>query len=100
MRALAAILALAGCLASASAQCAPNGRGLAATCATCHSLPAHDASAPAPLTAMSAGSIGQALRAFREGRRAGTVMPQLMRGYTDEEIDAIAAWLAVTRRAS
>ena len=33
-------------------------------------------------------------RAYRDGRQSGTVMPQLAKGYTDAQIDAIAAWFA------
>jgi cytochrome c553 len=38
--------------------------------------------------------LARALRAFKAGERAGTVMPQLAKGYTDDEIDALAAWFA------
>jgi cytochrome c553 len=38
--------------------------------------------------------IADALRAFKAGERPGTVMPQLAKGYTDDEIDALAAWFA------
>lgn len=38
--------------------------------------------------------IAGALRAFKAGERPGTVMPQLAKGYTDAEIDALAAWFA------
>ncbi len=31
---------------------------------------------------------------FRSGARNGTVMPQLAKGYTDAQIDAMAAWFA------
>jgi sulfide dehydrogenase cytochrome subunit len=34
------------------------------------------------------------LREFRDGKRSATVMHQLAKGYTDEQIDAIAAYFA------
>ena len=32
------------------------------------------------------------MRAFRDGTRKGTVMPQIAKGYTDAQIQAIAGW--------
>jgi len=37
------------------------------------------------------------MREFKMGRREGTVMPQLAKGYTDEQIDEATAWLASQR---
>jgi sulfide dehydrogenase cytochrome subunit len=34
------------------------------------------------------------LRAFRDGGLPGTVMPQLAKGYSDAQIEAIAGWFA------
>jgi sulfide dehydrogenase cytochrome subunit len=34
------------------------------------------------------------MQEFKTGTRSGTVMPQLARGYTDEQIDLAAAWFA------
>ena len=45
----------------------------------------------------AAVDIARTMRAFRSGERAGTVMPQLARGYTDADIDTIAAWFAAQR---
>ena len=38
------------------------------------------------------------MRAFRRGDRPATIMPQLARGYTDAEIDAIAHYFAYINR--
>jgi cytochrome c553 len=38
------------------------------------------------------------MREFKSGDRKGTLMPQLARGYTDAQIDAIAGWFAQQRR--
>ena len=50
------------------------------------------------LAGQARGIVGQRMRAFRDGRAAGTVMPQLARGYTDAEIDALDAWFAAQPR--
>jgi cytochrome c553 len=31
---------------------------------------------------------------FKAGRAQGTIMPQLAKGFTDEQIDVVAAWYA------
>jgi cytochrome c553 len=38
------------------------------------------------------------MRAFRDGKRPATVMHQIAKGYTDTQIDAIAAWYAAQPR--
>lgn len=96
------MLALAACCVALHAQgadrpaSAAHARSLAATCASCHSSTS-DSSIPS-LDAMPQPSIAQAMRDFRAGKRAGTVMPQLARGYTDEQIDVIARWYSARSR--
>jgi cytochrome c553 len=34
---------------------------------------------------------------FKAGRRTGTIMPQLAKGYTDPQIEALAAWFAAQK---
>jgi sulfide dehydrogenase cytochrome subunit len=34
------------------------------------------------------------MKEFRDGKREATVMHQHAKGYTDEQLDAIAAWFA------
>jgi cytochrome subunit of sulfide dehydrogenase len=69
-------------------------RNLAATCAACHLRGGAGDAAIAPLEGRPAAATAATLRAFKSGARAGTVMPQLARGYSDADIDAIAAWYA------
>ncbi|MEP7063518.1 MAG: c-type cytochrome [Betaproteobacteria bacterium] len=69
-------------------------RNLAATCAACHLRGGAGDTAIAPLEGRSADETAATLRAFKSGARSGTVMPQLARGYSDADIDAMAAWYA------
>jgi len=46
------------------------------------------------LHGQSREALAAKFRAYRDGRQPGTVMPQLAKGYTDAQIDAIAAWFA------
>ena len=75
-------------------------RNLAAACAICHgtegrSLP----NAPViPLAGLPRDHIATQMRAFRDGQRPATVMHQIAKGYTDPQIDALAAWFAAQKR--
>jgi cytochrome c553 len=71
-------------------------RALAATCANCHGTDGR-AVAGAAMVALAGrpkADIVTPLRAFRDGTRPATVMHQLVKGYTDEQIDAIAGYFA------
>jgi len=46
------------------------------------------------LAGLARERIAAELRAFREGSRAGTVMPQIAKGYSDAQIDALAAYFS------
>jgi cytochrome c553 len=81
--------ALLACAASASADEAT--RALAAGCLACH----QPVSGALPvLHGQPRESLAGKFRSFRDGRQPGTVMPQLAKGYTDPEIDAIAGYFA------
>jgi cytochrome c553 len=92
------ILALAG-PAAVHAQEASQ-RNLAAPCAICHGTQGRPApTAPLiPLAGLPADHIAAQMRAFRDGRRPATVMHQIAKGYSDAEIDALAAWFAAQKR--
>ena len=84
------------CACAANAQ---DARGLAATCSGCHGGDANARGNLRALAGMPRDELARAMRAFRAGERPGTLMPQLAKGYTDAEIDAIAAWYAAARPA-
>ena len=86
-----------GCTA-ASAQTAQTlqTRALAATCANCHGTDgrAVQGSAIPPLAGLPADTITAQMLAFQNGSRAATVMPQIAKGFSAEQISALAAWFA------
>ena len=41
--------------------------------------------------------IVKAMQEFRAGKRPATVMDRIARGFTDDEMQAIAAWYALQR---
>jgi cytochrome c553 len=50
---------------------------------------------PVPrLAGRDKAELAKALQDFRSGARPGTVMDRIAKGFTDEEIQAIAAWYA------
>jgi cytochrome subunit of sulfide dehydrogenase len=65
----------------------------AASCLGCHPAAADDGPVPA-LAKMPARQIVVALRAYRSGTRPATVMDRIAKGFSDEELDAIAQWYA------
>jgi cytochrome c553 len=49
------------------------------------------------LAGLDRTAIVRALQDFRSGTRPSTVMDRIAKGFTDEEIQAIAAWYARER---
>ena len=98
----AALLTLAAAAAPAVAQDAQtlNMRALAATCANCHGTQGQavpNASVPG-LAGLPASYVAEQMKAFKAGTRPATVMHQLAKGYSDAQIDAIAAYYAAQKK--
>jgi len=69
----------------------------AASCSGCHPSSARVSSPVPRLTGMDQAAIVKAMQDFRSGQRAGTVMDRIAKGFTDDEIQAIAAWYATQK---
>lgn len=75
-------------------------RALAANCAACHGTNGK----PAPgstLTGLAGkpkDEILTAMKQFRDGKKPATLMHQIAKGYTDAEMDALAAYFAAQPR--
>jgi sulfide dehydrogenase cytochrome subunit len=91
--AIAAAVFVAGC-APAFATDAPPG---AASCSGCHAPSAALGTPVPPLNGRSAGEIVAQMEAFRRGKTQSTVMDRLAKGFSEAEIQAIAAWYAAQR---
>jgi len=65
---------------------------LAATCAACHGTNGINAAGDLmhPINHLTATQMQQALMAFKNDERNATIMHQLTKGYTDEQIAIIA----------
>jgi cytochrome c553 len=92
-------LAIAGNAAAQDAQ-ALHLKSLAATCANCHGTNgrAVDASSVPGLAGVPAAYIVEQMKAFKAGARPATVMHQLARGYSDAQIEQIAAYFAAQKK--
>jgi cytochrome c553 len=91
----AAVLAALGLLASAALaqpadDAARSGRYLAANCANCHGTTGNAQGAMPSLAGQQKGYIVDQMNAFRDGKRPATIMHQLSKGYTDQQIELIA----------
>jgi cytochrome c553 len=96
MRRCAAITALFGLVGLAQAQAQdPNlARNLAATCANCHGTNGHARGDMKPLAGVPADKIIAMLADYKSGNQPATIMHQITKGYTDEQIKLVAAFFA------
>ena len=92
----AAVLAATALTVPALAQAADThtGRNLAATCAGCHGTTGNAATGMPSIAGQSREALLRSLRDFRDGKRPATVMHQLTKGYSDAQLDLIAAHVA------
>jgi sulfide dehydrogenase cytochrome subunit len=74
------------------------GQRLAATCAGCHGTNgAASGDALPSLAGQPKDALNASLIAFKGGKRPSTVMQQIARGYSDEQIALIAAYFAAQK---
>ncbi len=91
---VAALAALALAAPWAQAQDANLARNLAATCANCHGTNGNARGDMKPLAGQSAGKILAAVADYRSGDQPATIMHQIAKGYTDAQMQLIAAYFA------
>ena len=92
---LATALISAGALTTAApseAQQLPT--ALALTCATCHGTDGKSPGSIPTIAGRPAKDLKDALVGFKTGTRHATVMNRLAKGYTDQEIDALADYFS------
>ena len=91
---------IAGAVQAQDANSRLQTRALVASCAGCHGTDGRpvEGSAIPPLAGSSKADITMQMKAFKEGTRPATVMHQLSKGYTDEQIDRISTYFAAAKR--
>lgn len=100
MKTIAALtLALSATLPAAAAEAIQAGARLAATCTGCHGTNgATQGNALPALAGQPKDQLLAALKDFKAGKRPATIMTQLAKGYTDEQLEIIAAYLAAQKK--
>jgi sulfide dehydrogenase cytochrome subunit len=94
MRSVAMLLSIAVGSAIVSPAWAADGSVLALSCAACHGTSGKSPGSIPAINGKTAAYVETALTEFKTDRRAGTVMNRLAKGYTDDEIKALAAYFA------
>lgn len=92
-------IAVALCWVAAPAH-AQSARYLASNCANCHGTDGHSAGGGGMpgLAGLSPTYFVEQMRAFRDGKRTATIMHQLAKGYTDQQIAELAEYFARQQR--
>ncbi|MGC9008429.1 MAG: c-type cytochrome [Halothiobacillaceae bacterium] len=80
--------------AAATALAAPSGQTIGFTCFACHGDMGKGTATIPGLAGRSADSIYEQLIAFKTGKRPATVMDRHAKGYSDEELRAVAEYFA------
>jgi cytochrome subunit of sulfide dehydrogenase len=75
-------------------------KSLAATCANCHGSNGVvvNGSAVIGLAGLPASYMVEQMKAFKSGARPATVMHQLAKGYSDAQIEQMAAFFAAQKK--
>ena len=93
-RALAAAIGIASIAAAVASAEPPAG---AASCSGCHPVSPRVISPVPRIAGVDQVALARALHDFRSGQRAATVMDRIAKGFTDDEIQALAAWFATQK---
>ena len=91
---MAALLASTFAATAVQAQDANLARNLAATCANCHGTNGQARGDMKPLAGLSAEKIIAAVADYKSGAQPATIMHQIAKGYTDEQIKLVAGYFA------
>ena len=83
-----------GAIPAAAQSMAPPG---ASACSGCHTRAGGSGAAMGAVHGREPGEIVEAMQAFRAGERSATVMGRIAKGFSDDEIRAIAAWLGAQK---
>jgi cytochrome subunit of sulfide dehydrogenase len=92
--AVAIAVAMSGAPARAASLDAPPG---ASSCSGCHAASANVVTPIPRLEGRPAADIVAQMEAFRSGKTPATVMDRLAKGFSEAEVQAIAAWYAAQK---
>ncbi|TWS98333.1 cytochrome c [Reyranella sp. CPCC 100927] len=75
----------------------PSGQAMAQACYVCHGPDGKSVGPIAPLVGLPKDHIVRQMAEFKTDRRPGTIMNRIAKGYTDEQIVAIADFIATLK---
>ncbi len=70
----------------------------AAACANCHGTNGHAQPGMESLAGKDKAELVQKMMDFKSGRKPATIMHQISKGYSDEQIQDIAAYFAAQKK--
>lgn len=96
------ILIGAACLMASTVQAAPDSKPapvyFASNCANCHGTDGRSTNDIMPsLAGQDREKLLSTMRAYKAKELPGTIMPQLMQGYTDDELQQLAAYFSAQK---
>lgn len=92
---IATLLVLVALSAFSARAADPNAtRNLASVCANCHGTNGHSTGVMPSLAGLESSYMAQQLIEFKTGKRPATIMHQLSKGLTDEQIGELASYFA------
>lgn len=96
------LITIAGMALAASAQAqspsAAQVRSWAAACANCHGTNGQAQPGMESLAGANKDDLAKKMLDFKAGRKPATIMHQLAKGYSDDQIQAIAAYFAAQKK--
>jgi cytochrome c553 len=72
-------------------------RNIAASCANCHGTNGVSQGGMPSLAGQPKADLVRKMQDFKSGKVPATIMHQLAKGYTDEQIDLMAGWFAAQK---
>lgn len=92
--ALTLVAASAGAIAADPLQV----RGMAASCSNCHGTQGIAQDGMESLAGQKKEDLAKKMMDFKTGKKPATVMHQLSKGYSDEQIDQLAGYFAALKK--
>jgi len=96
-RKIALAVSLLGLAGAASADNHVLSRNMASACASCHGTNGNSVGGMDPLAGMPKAEMIKKMQDYRSGAKPATVMHQLAKGYTDQQVEMIANFFAAQK---
>jgi cytochrome c553 len=96
-RKIALAVSLLGLASAAFADNHVLSRNMASACASCHGTNGNSIGGMDPLAGMPKDEMVKKMKDFRSGAKPATVMHQLAKGYTDQQVEIIANFFAAQK---